>query len=87
MDPSKSVTDLINEWPTRAAFAEAVGATAVSVHKWARFGRIPSGWQQAVVQAAEEAGISYVTPEWMLKVHAAEQPGKAVPDVPSRDVA
>lgn len=60
----------IGRWPTREAFAAEVGANVDAVHKWARNGRIPPGWQSAAVRAAQARSISYATAEWMLDVHA-----------------
>ena len=34
-------------------------------------GRIPSEWQWHVVCAAQAAGHSYATAEWLMKAHAA----------------
>ena len=64
------VAFLIAEWSTRQAFADAVGANVQSVHKWAQTGRIPSEWQWHVVCAAQAAGYSYATAEWLMKAHA-----------------
>lgn len=64
------IRSLIDSWPTRREFAEAVGAPLASVHKWADYDRIPARWQAAVVRAAQREGRKHVTPEWMLDVHS-----------------
>ena len=70
------ICKLIGHWPTRQAFADAVGANVEAVHKWAKAGRIPSGWHHATVIAARTAGVTYATPDWIISVHAltSEQP-------------
>lgn len=65
----KPITGLIDRWPSRKALADEIGATEAQVHKWARFGRIPSEWQYPVMQAARDHGIDEVTAEWMLAAH------------------
>ncbi|HAW53701.1 MAG TPA: hypothetical protein DCX29_01730 [Hyphomonas sp.] len=55
--------------------AAEVGQEVAAVHKWASSNRIPAQHQAAVVAAAQKRGITYVTPEWMLNVHAAVQDG------------
>jgi predicted GIY-YIG superfamily endonuclease len=60
---------LISHWGTRAIFAEAVGGKMEAVHKWAKTGRIPSDWQAAVVDAAQDAGMGEVDATWMLAAH------------------
>lgn len=69
----KPITDLINEWKPRRALADEIGASVEQVHKWAKFGRIPSEWHYPVVTAAQRKGITYATAAWMAKVHHAER--------------
>ena len=64
-----SVKSLIDRWPTRKAFAVAVGCNEAAVHKWASSGRIPSRWQWRVLEAARMAGHDEISPEWMLRAH------------------
>ena len=64
------VAGLIAEWPTRQAFADAVGANVQSVHKWAQAGRIPAAWQASVIRAARARGMEHVTGDWMVAAHA-----------------
>lgn len=66
------ITQLINTWRSRKDLAEEVGATVHVVHKWASNGRIPSGWQEKVVQAARKRGLRHVTAAWMLRVHSVD---------------
>lgn len=73
MSTPNPIEALIAHWPTRQAFASEVGAKTDAVHKWAKYGRIPSQWQQATVEAARRLGVEYVTPEWMLAVHASRE--------------
>jgi hypothetical protein len=71
------ITTLINDWPTRRALANELGAKEAAVHKWAASGRIPSEWQNKVVQAARRRGLRYVTPAWMLAQHDRKSEGAA----------
>ncbi|WP_420023739.1 carph-isopro domain-containing protein [Cereibacter azotoformans] len=64
------ITQLIAAWPKRQALADEIGVSVDAVHKWARSGRIPSDWQDAVVKAARARGIEFATAEWMLAAHA-----------------
>lgn len=73
MQIENEVEKLIQNWPNRQAFADAVGEKVATVHKWARFGRIPSGKQRAVIDAARTSGVGYVTADWMVDVHAVNQ--------------
>ena len=69
----KPITVLIDRWPSRKALADEIGASEAQVHKWARFGRIPSEWQFPVMQAAKSHGFDHVTAEWMLEAHHRER--------------
>lgn len=66
------IADLINQWPTRKTLAEEIGADLSAVHKWAQSNRIPSGWMQSVIEAAQRRGFSWVTAAWMVAAHAQE---------------
>lgn len=70
---TSQIKTMIDEWPTRRAFSDAVGANIALVHKWADAGRIPARWQASVVAAAQSRGLDYVTAEWMLDAHAVPQ--------------
>lgn len=70
MKVANPIEDLIAAWLTRQAFADDIGANVDAVHKWARSGRIPSGWQKAVSDAARRRGIAHADADWMLAVHA-----------------
>jgi hypothetical protein len=63
------VTSLIGQFGPRRVLAVEVGATEAAVHKWALNGRIPTEWQDKVVQAARKRGLRHVTPAYMLRVH------------------
>lgn len=69
------IKNLIGAWGSRRALAEEIGATVAQVHKWADSGRIPSRWQASVIEAAQSRGMSHVTADWMVRVHA--QPREA----------
>lgn len=75
--PEKPITTLIDAWPTRKVLAEELGASEAQVHKWAKFGRIPSEWQFPMVEAARRNGRLDVTPEWMLRQHHEQKRGSA----------
>lgn len=71
MTQTHPIRHLINQFPSRANFAARIGASVDQVNKWAQFDRIPAEHMQAVVLAAsDEPGLEYVTPAWMLRVHA-----------------
>ena len=65
-----SITDLINEWPTRKMLAEACGASNVAVHRWAERNSLPAEWQQSVIQACQERGMNWVTAAWIVAAQA-----------------
>ena len=67
---SNQITILLDSWPSRKQLANEIGARTQQVHKWAKFGRIPSQWMLAVLNAAQRRGLAHVTAEWMLKRHA-----------------
>jgi hypothetical protein len=71
------IESLIACWPNRRAFADAVGVNVDTVHKWVKFGRIPSGWQFAAITAAQSKGIGWATADWMVKAHAFDHIGFA----------
>lgn len=72
MEHISPIKKLIDEWPTRKALAEEIGANPEAVHKWAAAGRIPSDWQAAVVSAARNRGLDFITADWMLDQHRRE---------------
>jgi len=51
--------EVIDLWPSRAAFADAIGAERVTARSWWQRDRIPSAWWSRVVDAApEEDGVT-----------------------------
>ena len=72
MAQENPIKTLIDTWPTRKALADEIGANTDAVHKWAAAGRIPADWQAAVVIAARDKGLGYVTADWMLEQHRRE---------------
>ena len=70
MSSQTPITDLIDQWPTRRALADDIGANEAAVHKWAKAGRIPAAWQASVVQAARARGMDHVAGDWMVAAHA-----------------
>lgn len=70
MDTPNPIHRLIARWPSRRVFAGEVGADVEAVHKWARSGRVPSGFMKAVQSAACQRGFADVTADWLLAVHA-----------------
>lgn len=71
-DTGDLITDLISQWPARKDLAADIGADLAAVHKWAQSNRIPSGWMQSVIEAAQRRGFSWVTAAWMVAAHAQE---------------
>ncbi|MDR9393959.1 MAG: hypothetical protein RI571_06480 [Roseovarius sp.] len=71
------IRDLIDRWATRKQLADEIGASLASVHKWAKFNRIPANWQASVIRAAQAQGFSDITAEWMVSSHAQEPQRKA----------
>ena len=69
----KPVTKLIDSWKPRRALANEIGASVEQVHKWAKFGRIPSDWQLPVIEAAMRKGIEGIDANWMLRAHSRER--------------
>jgi len=67
------IKNLLGAWGSRRALAEEIGASVAQVHKWAEAGRIPSRWQASVIEAAQRKGLSHVTGDWMVKVHAEDR--------------
>ena len=72
METDTPIKSLIDRWPSRKALADETGAPEANVHKWAKNGRIPSGWQNAVLIAASRRGWDDVTPAWMIAAHATD---------------
>lgn len=66
------VKSLIDQWRPRRELADQIGADVAAIHKWAASGRIPSGWQGRVIQAAQERGLKHVTAEWMVNIHSTD---------------
>lgn len=62
------VRDIISHWPSRQAFAEAVGKPVDLVHKWAQKNAIPAWHQARVLRACDAASIP-VTAEMMISMH------------------
>jgi predicted GIY-YIG superfamily endonuclease len=60
---------LVSHWGSRKALAEIIGAETIAVHRWAQRSRIPSDWQAAVVEAAQDAGMGEIDAAWMLAAH------------------
>lgn len=71
------IRNLIDRWGARKQLADEIGASLASVHKWAKFDRIPSSWQAAVIRAAQARGFIDITAEWMVMNHAQEPDEKA----------
>jgi hypothetical protein len=69
MDTENPIRRLIARWPSRRVFAGEVGADVEAVHKWARNGRVPSGFLRSVQAAASRRGFADVTADWLLSVH------------------
>ena len=72
MNEKNPIRELIDQWKPRRALAEEIGANIDAVHKWAASGRIPPGWQAAVITAARNRGLWHVTAEWMVLQHGRE---------------
>jgi hypothetical protein len=66
------IAALMDAFGGRSEFAAAVGTNVANVHKWAQNNRIPADWQDAAVRAAQMRGLSHITAEWMLAMHARE---------------
>ena len=49
-----SFRDVIGQWSSQRAFAEAVGADFENARKWAQRNSIPPEWWGAVVSASKE---------------------------------
>ena len=79
MHTENPIHRLIARWPSRRIFAGEVGADVEAVHKWARNGRVPSGFLRAVQAAAARRGFADVTADWLLSVHdqGSEKPQEA----------
>jgi hypothetical protein len=69
----KPITELLDAWRPRKALAQEIGASVDQVHKWAQFGRIPSEWQLAVIEASAKRGIQGIDADWMLRAHDRER--------------
>ncbi|MFN8995848.1 MAG: hypothetical protein ACK5X3_19590 [Pseudomonadota bacterium] len=79
MHTENPIHRLIARWPSRRIFAGEVGADVEAVHKWARSGRVPSGFMKSVQSAAAKRGFADVTADWLLSVHdqGSEKPQEA----------
>lgn len=66
------IKSLIDQWPTRRALADDIGAKVAAVHKWAEANRIPARWQASVVRAAQARGMHDINGDWMVEAHSQE---------------
>lgn len=60
--------DIIDLWPSRAAFADAIGAERVTARSWWQRDRIPSAWWSRVIDAASAGGKEGVTLELLASL-------------------
>lgn len=72
MAKNSQISDLIASLGSRRQFADSVGASLPTVHKWAQSGRIPSAWQAKVVDVAQANGKRHITGDWMVEAHRAD---------------
>lgn len=77
MSKPQTIPELIDKWPTIAAFAADIGCGYEAARKMRDRGSIaPEHWA-AVISAAKAEGISGVTYEWLASRRPAPAP-KAV---------
>lgn len=62
--------DLINLWPSLAAFADEIGAQYETAKAMRRRGSIPSGYWVRVVEAARSRGLDEVSFERLAELVA-----------------
>lgn len=62
--------DILNLWPTRQAFADAVGCTLWQAKSWAARNNIPGEWFDPVVKACWAKGRPEVSHELMCRLSA-----------------
>lgn len=70
--PMKAVSNiraLIALWPSRLAFAAAVGVPVDRVHKWAASNAIPAKYHLAVLRSAVGLDLD-VSAELLVRLHA-----------------
>lgn len=67
------IKGVIDAWPRRQDFAEAVGQPLANVHKWAQANRIPTKFHAATVAACQSAGHEDVTAESLMAMHGGAQ--------------
>lgn len=69
-----SIRSIIDQWPTRRQFAEALNSlpgpsvTVASVHKWAQAGTIPARFLNRVLTAHRASGFD-LSAETLLALH------------------
>lgn len=70
-----AITDaksIISQWPTRQAFADAVGQPVETVHKWAQNNSFPSWHHPAVLRACASHGVE-IDPVDLMRMSAARR--------------
>ncbi|QDC11259.1 hypothetical protein FHY55_19370 [Oceanicola sp. D3] len=71
MDKPSSVRDIVALWPSRLAFADAIGlAGKARVDKWIQVNSIPAPFLYPIFQAAMDAGIALAAEDVMRVVAA-----------------
>lgn len=66
VDGMTSFRAIIEQWPTVASFAAAVGTLERTAMSWWQRDSIPSDWMAATVRAAQMAGKPLITAERLI---------------------
>lgn len=80
-DEPASIRSIIDRWPTRRQFAEALNSlpgptvTVDSVHKWAQAGSIPARFLNRVLAVHRQSG-GELSAETLLALHDPAGPAK-----------
>lgn len=62
--------DVINQWPSLAAFAADLGVPSANVRMWRRRNSIPVSHFEAVVEAAAKRGFDGISYETLAKAQS-----------------
>lgn len=83
MEQISNIRALIALWPSRKAFADAIGVPLDRVHKWVTADAIPAKHHLAVLRSASLHGFP-VSAEMLVRLHAEIATPDAEPAATSR---
>jgi hypothetical protein len=65
----KSITDIMELWPTTADFGRDIGLPYPTVASWKQRGSIPVAYWRGIIRAARRRGHAEVTGDLLIELH------------------